>query len=228
MSDPYKDIGFNSNRIGFGRKRRRRRGRFPEGLYRGPLPAWRASRWSTARSTTASSCRRAQGRPADRVLLHRLFERARRPAVEDTDGGQRIPPRPPLHRARRAHLRSRLRHGRVQDRAVDLLQHPGRHLLRQGRRRHRHRLPAATPRAACARASTTRSPTASASSCRSRAAATSTKARTATICATSGAATPTSSAWTKCSPISRRPGGAMTEPRPFARREGAQPGRHRR
>ena len=91
MSDPYKDIGFDSNRIGFGSKAGIVVVDFQKGFTESRFPlGGRPMVDRAVNNTVDAACRGAQGGSAGRVLLHRLYQRARRAAMEDPGGGQRI------------------------------------------------------------------------------------------------------------------------------------------
>ena len=227
-----KDIGFDSNRIGFGKRAGVVVVDFQRVLPRPALPLG-GRRWSSARSISygAALGGGAQGRPAGRLLLHPpIRARATRRCGRSRPWSTNSTTATPASSSTSASTIAPTTWSTWQDRAVDLLQHPGRHISSVKE--------ASTPSsssgcntspAACARASTTRVllrlPRHRAGAllrrCRRRPAPRRSARRRAR-------ATPTSSASRRCSAYaSRRRDGAMTEPRPF-RAAKAQPGRHRR
>ena len=100
MSDPYKDMGFDSNRIGFGRRAGVVVVDFQKGFTESRFPlGGRPMVERAVNNTVEARYRGAQGGTAGRLLLHRLFQRARRAVMEDPGGGQRFPSRSSFHRA---------------------------------------------------------------------------------------------------------------------------------
>ena len=209
MSDTYRDIGFDFQPHRLRPQGRHRRSRFPKGLYRRPFPAGRPSHGRPRSGEHGdAACRRAQGASADRVLLHRLHQCARRSAVEDPAV---------VNEFHHGHPSTELDE-RIYDKSYDMIvcktapsiffnTPVASYFVKEGVDTV---IITGCNTSGCVRASINDAfSTAFVSSCRGRAAATWRKARIATICATSGVVTPTWSAWTKCSPISRRPGAAI-------------------
>ena len=126
MSDPYKDIGFDSNRIGFGKQAPASSWSISKRALPRPFPAWRPSHGrprSQQYGEALGGARKAHCRspPATPPIRARATPRSGRYRPWSTNFTTATP-QPSSTSASTITLR----HGRVQDRALDLLQHAGR------------------------------------------------------------------------------------------------------
>jgi maleamate amidohydrolase len=97
MSDPYKDIGFDSNRIGFGRRAGIVVVDFQKGFTESRFKLGGSPMVERAVNNTAKLVGAARNAGLPVACCYTAYSSARCTVVEDSDRGQRIPSWSVLH-----------------------------------------------------------------------------------------------------------------------------------